>query len=738
MADTGSRLPSPTRRLVLQVVGLGAAGFAVGCVPAGENVEDLATENGVATLTFGPFVRISTDDKVTVLLKHIEFGQGVSTGLTTIVAEELDARWDQMGFEHAPAEVPTYGNLAFGGAVQGTGGSTAIANSWQQLRLAGAAARHMLVQAAASAWEVDPTTISVADGVVSSGELSASFGELAEAAVEATPPDPSILVLKEPEAFKLIGKEKSPETVSGRADGPGKIDGSAKYAMDYQPEGTLVALIARSPKFGGKVDSFNAEKAQAVPGVMLVRQVPNGVAVVGRDFWAAKKGRDALAPDIQWNNEVAETRSSDAMFEDYRRTFDEAGHEARLEGEGAAAIGGPGRIVSADFEFPYLAHAPMEPLNCVVEFTPGVSCKITSGSQMPTVDQQVAAQLLGLRPAQVTVETQLAGGSFGRRATPDADLVAEAVEVAKALGGRAPVKLMWTREDDIRSGKYRPMAVHRMTARVNTDGIEAWSDRTSIQSIMNGTAFLPPGQPDVSAIEGSNDIPYAIPNISVDVNWPTHPVSVLWWRSVGHTHTAYAKEHFLDQLALELDRDPYELRRELLSQNEGSTDHARLLGVLNLAAEKAGWGSRLPAGRARGIAVHKSFDSYVAQVAEVSVEDSGSFSVDRVVCAVDCGIAVNPDIVRAQMEGGIGYGLSAILSEAVTLTDGVPDQTNFFDYPVLRMAQMPSVEVHIVASAEAPTGVGEPATPVIGPAVANALLAATGKTFNKLPIGLTV
>lgn len=735
MADMMPHSPVLSRRLVLQVMGLGAAGFAVGCVPAGE-APSVEAEGAPSKIAFGPFVKVGTDDSVTVLLKHIEFGQGVSTGLTTIVAEELDARWDQMRFEHAPADVSKYGNLAFGGMVQGTGGSTAIANSWQQLRIAGAAARAMLVQAAAAQWDVDPSDVTVSDGVVSAGEGSATFGELAEAASAILPPDPAVLALKDPSAFKLIGKEKSANTVSGRADTAGKIDGSARYAMDYHPEGMLTALIARSPRFGGKVASFNAEAAQSVPGVMLVQQVPNGIAVIGRDFWAAKKGREAL--QIQWNDEAAETRSSEQMFDDYRKTFDQAGFEARLEGDGAAAIAGPGRIISADFEFPYLAHAPMEPLNCVVEFSPGVSCKITSGSQMPTVDQQVAAQILGLRPDQVTIDTRLAGGSFGRRATPEADLVSEAAQVAKALGGRAPIKLMWTREDDIRSGKYRPMGVHRMTARVNNGAIEAWTDRTAIQSIMEGTAFLPPGEKDVSAIEGANDIHYAIPNISVDVNWPKNPVTILWWRSVGHTHTAFAKEHFLDQLAKEIDRDPYELRRELLSQQEGSADHARLLAVLNLAAEKAGWGSRLPAGKARGIAVHKSFNSYVAQVAEVTVQDSGAYSVDRVVCAVDCGIAINPDVVRAQMEGGIGYGLSSIMSEAVTLTEGVPDQTNFFDYPVLRLAQMPNVEVHIVPSAEAPTGVGEPATPVIGPAVANALFAATGRTFNKLPIGMTV
>jgi isoquinoline 1-oxidoreductase subunit beta len=349
----------------------------------------------------------------------------------------------------------------------------------------------------------------------------------------------------------------------------------------------------------------------------------------------------------------------------------------------------------------------------------------------------VAAQILGLDAPKVTINTLLAGGSFGRRATPDADLIAEAAQLAKAVNGAAPVKLMWTREDDIRSGKYRPMGVHRMTARVNGGRIEAWSDRTVIQSIMEGTAFLPAGAPDESAIEGSNDIPYAIPNILVDVQWPKTPVTVLWWRSVGHTHTAFAKEHFLDQLAREMGKDPYELRRELLA------GAPRELAVLNLAAEKAGWGTPLAPGaagetRTRGIAVHKSFNSYVAEVAEVTVKSDGAFTVDRVVCAVDCGVAINPDVVRAQMEGGIGYGLSSILGEAVSIKDGAPVQSNFYDYPVLRMNQMPKVEVHIVPSAEPPTGVGEPGVPPIGPAVANALLAATGRPVHKLPIGAKV
>jgi isoquinoline 1-oxidoreductase subunit beta len=723
MADTASFVPS--RRLVLQVIGFGTAGFAIGCSPAANT----AASGPVTRSDLGPFVKVGSDNTVTVILKHIEFGQGVSTGLTTIVAEEIDAGWSQMRFEHSPADNALYGNTVFGG-MMGTGGSTAIFNSWDQLRRAGAAARAMLVSAAATKWSVDPASITVADGVVSSGNRKATFGELAADAAKVTPPGAEGLKLKDPASFRLIGKERDAATAYGRLDSLDKTNGKAQYALDYHPEGTLTAVIARSPKFGGKVASVDDTAAKALPGVTDVIQISNGVAVVATNFWAAKKGRDALK--ITWDDAPAEKRSTDAIFADYRKLMAKAGHEARNEGKGAAALKGAGEVITADFEFPYLVHAPMEPLNCTIEYKPGEGCVIHSGSQMPTADQGAAAAVLGLQPAQVTVNTMLAGGSFGRRATQNADLVTEASEIAKALNGKAPVKLMWTREDDIRSGKYRPMALHRMTARINKGAIEAWGDRTAIQSIMAGSPFLPPGAPDLSSIEGGFDIPYAIPNIHADVHWPVSPVTVLWWRSVGHTHTAYAKEHFLDVAAKKAGKDPLELRRELLA---GSP---RLLAVLNLAAEKAGWRTPLEAGRSRGVAVHSSFSSYVAEVAEVTVKPDGTFSVDRVVCAVDCGLAINPDIVRAQMEGGIGYGLSSILNEALMLKDGAPVQTNFYDYPPLRMAQMPKVEVYIVPSAEAPTGVGEPGVPPVGPAVANALFAQTGKIYSKLPLGTKV
>ena len=729
MADDIS-FETPSRRLLLQVIGFGAAGFAVGMPAMAAPSPEVTAGKPASLVVLGPFVKVGADNTVTVLLKHIEFGQGVSTGLTTIVAEEIDADWKQMRFDHAPAEVPKYGNLAFGGAVQGTGGSTAVANSWVQLRQAGAAARAMLVAAAAAKWKVDPNTVKVSRGVVTSGKHSATFGQLAADAGKIAAPDVKTLKLKDPKDFRLIGKEKSASRVSGRADTASKINGTAQYSLDYHPDGQLVALVARSPRWGGKLVSVDDGAAKAVKGVSEVFAISNGVAVVATDYWAAKKGRDALK--ITWDDSKAEMRSSDAIVADYKKLLDKPGFEARKQGQGAAGMTGAGKVITADFEFPYLAHAPMEPMNCTVEFKPGESCVFHSGSQMPTVDQGVLAAVLGLKPTQVSIITHVAGGSFGRKATPDGDLAMEAAQIAKHLNGRAPVKLMWSREDDIRSGKYRPLTVHRMAARINGDKIEAWGDRTAIQSIMDGTPFGTPGKPDVSAIEGSHDIPYAIPNISVDVHFTTSPVTVLWWRSVGHTHTAFAKEHFFDQAAKEAGKDPLELRRAML------VGKPRLLGVLNLAAEKAGWGTPLPAGRARGIAVHESFTTYVAEVAEVTVKPDGTFSIDRVVCAVDCGIVINPDVVRSQMEGGIGYGLSAALGEAITLKDGVPVPTNFFDYPPLRLAQMPKIEVHIMPSSEAPTGVGEPGLPPAAPAVANALFAATGKPIHKLPIGTKV
>ncbi len=712
------------RRQFLKVVSLGAAGFAVGCGrsepdhPAGSATPGAAAAEPTLS-DLNAFVRIGSDDTVTVIVKHLDKGQGVTTGLPAIVAEELGARWSQMRAEFAPADASRYNNLMFGPA-QGTGGSTSVANSWEQLRTAAAGARDMLKAAAAADWNVEAGAIALGDGRLSHEGREASFGELAAAA--ATMPVPETPALKPVDEFTLIG------THLPRLDSPAKTDGSAEFTLDVSRPGMLVAVVARPPRFGGRVERLDDAAALAVDGVRDVVEIDRGVAVLADSYPAALAGRAALTVD--WNDDNAETRGSAELFDAFKALLDGSGASARDDGDVEAALGGASRRVDAEFAFPYLAHAAMEPLDCVVELGDG-RCEIWTGSQLPTVDQAVAANIAGLQPADVVIHTQFAGGSFGRRAVADSDFVAEAVMIATAIDGRAPVKLQWSREDDMRGGRYRPMSVHRMSAGIDDDGnVVGWDHGIVTQSVMRGTPFEGAIQNDVdpTAVEGARGLPYAIPNIRVESHLADVGVPVLWWRSVGHTHNGYVTEVFLDAVAEAAGRDPVTLRRALLQ------DKPRHLAVLNLAAEKASWGSPLAAGRGRGVAVHESFGSFVAQVAEVTLADDGTLSVDRVVCAVDCGIAVTPDVIRAQIEGGIGYGLSAFLREGITLTEGRVDQGNFDSYRPLRIDEMPAVEVHIVASAEPPTGVGEPGTPPIGPAVANAIVAAGGPRIRTLPL----
>ena len=667
------------------------------------------------------FVRIAPDDTVTILSKHIEFGQGTYTGLATVLAEELDADWATVRVEAAPADVERYANLFFG--IQGTGGSTAMANSWEQMRRAGATARAMLVAAAADLWDVPASELAVRDGVVShpgSGR-SARFGELAgrAAALEV----PAEVALKEPKDFRLIGREDLP-----RVDVPAKSRGAAQFTFDLRLPEMLTAVIARPPRFGGRVRSFDAAAAQRVPGVVQVVAVPSGVAVLAEGFWAARKGRDALR--IEWDDSAAETRGSAELLAEYRALLDAPGRTAKLEGDPEAALAGAAEVIAADYEFPYLVHAPMEPLDCVIRLGDD-GCDVWAGSQLQTVDQGRVAEVLGLTPAQTRLHTQFAGGSFGRRATPGADVASEAAAIVKASGTRRPVKLVWTREDDIRGGRYRPMYVHRLRAGLDAAGnLVAWTHRIVGQSILAGTPFesaMVQDGIDTTSVEGASNLPYALPALRVDLHTTAVGVPVLWWRSVGHTHTGYAVETFLDEVARAAGRDPVALRRELMS------GHPRLRAVLDLAAEKAGWGTPLPAGRARGVAAVESFSSFVAEVAEVSLLDDGTPKVERVVAAVDCGIAINPDNIRAQIESGVGFGLGAALHNEVVLEAGRVRQSNFHDYRPLRIHEMPAVEVHIVPSTEPPTGVGEPGVPPIAPAVANAVYALTGQAVHRLP-----
>lgn len=664
------------------------------------------------------FVRIGSDDVVTVIAKHIEFGQGAYTGLATIVAEELDADWSKVRVESAPADATRYNNLAFGNA-QGTGGSTAIANSWDQLRHAGATARSMLVQAAAQTWDVPASEITVTRGVVAhaGSQRQARFGELVATAAQLTPP--TDVTLKTSDQYTLIGKHVP------KVDTRAKSNGTALFTLDVYMPDMLTAVIARPPRFGAKVASFDASAAKAVPGVTDVVQVPAGVAVVGRDFWAAKKGRDALR--VQWDESGAEKRGSEELFAQFRTLAGQPG-ASKKAGDTAYALAASAKTLEAVYEFPYLAHAPMEPLDCVVRVSDG-GCELWMGSQIQTVDQAVAAQIAALEPEQVKINTLFGGGSFGRRATPDADVAGEAVSIAKALNGRAPVKLVWTREDDIRGGRYRPLYVHRLRAGVDARGkLVAWEQRVVGQSILAGSPFagMIKDGVDPMSVEGSGE-PYAIPNVALELHTVEVGVPVLWWRSVGHTHTAFATETFIDEAAHAAGADAVAFRRAMLAE------HPRHLAALELAAEKGGWGKPLPKERARGIAVHESFDSVVAEVAEISLTADGMPKVERVTCAVDCGIAVNPDIVRAQMEGAIGYGLGAILYDEIVLEEGRVQQSNFDTYRPLRISEMPQIDVHIVSSTAAPTGVGEPGVPPIGPAVANAYFQLTGKRIRRLP-----
>lgn len=703
---------------------------AAGGIAAGTTSDMLPKRNAATvpeqlpgdSFELNPFVRIGTDGVVTVISKHYETGQGIYTGLATILAEELDADWSMVRVESAPANAALYNNLMFGSA-QGTGASTSIANSYEQYRGAGAAARAMLVAAAASQWGVSPAEIGVEHGVVMHGRSGrrASFGELAQKAAGMAPP--AHIRLKSPEAFTLIGKQGL------RVDVEEKAQGQALYGMDMRLPGMVTCMVARPPRFGGKVKAFDAGEALAIPGVTRVIEIPEGVAVVATDTWAAKRGRDALR--VEWDDTGAEMRGTKELREEYRALLETPGLTARAEGDVDEALARAGRTVEATFEFPYLAHAPLEPLNCVVQLSDG-RCDIWAGHQLQTEDQMNAAKAAGLDASRVHLTTLFAGGSFGRRGNYPSDWVVEGVHIAKVLGGRAPVHLVWTREDDMRRGFYRPMYVHRVQASLDDSGkVLAWRHRVAGQSIFADTpaqdALVKNGI-DSTSLEGLADMPYAIPHLAIELHTTKVGVPVLWWRSVGHSHTAFAVEVVLDELAHAAGRDPVELRRALLPAG------SRHRGVLDLAAEKSGWGSTLPPGRSRGVAVHESFGTFVAQVAEISIAKDGTFQVERVVCAVDCGTVINPDIIRSQMEGGIAFGLSAAFEETITLHAGRVQQSGFDTYKLLRFNRMPEVEVHIVSSLLPPTGVGEPGLPPIAPAVANALFAATGKSIRHLPM----
>ncbi len=670
------------------------------------------------------YLTIAPDSTVTVHVAHMDMGQGIYHGAATLVAEELEADWAQMRADGAWGNIKLYGNLAWGGAMQGTGGSTGIASSFDRYRQAGAAARHILLAAASSAWKVPKAEITVEAGVLShpSGRR-ARFGEVVGDA--AAVPVPTEVRLKDPKSWRLIGNPNLP-----RIDSREKSTGRETFTIDVKLPGMLTAVMVHPPLFGATLRSFDASAAKRVRGVVDVVATPRGVAIVAEHMWAALKGREALTA-VEWDDSQAEKRSSADLFAAYRDLARKPGTVARDEGDVQRALGGAAKVLEATFEFPYLAHAALEPLNAVARRAQDGTIEIWGGHQLPDLYQAVAAQVAGTTPDKVRLHIMKTGGGFGRRAVADADIIVEAVATAKALDWRAPVKVQWTREDDMRGGRYRPMYVHALKAGLDREGrLVAWHNHIVGQSIVSQTPFaegLVKNGIDATSVEGAATIPYAIPNLRVELTTTQVGVPVLWWRAVGSTHTAYAVEAFMDELAEAAGKDPVAFRLELLK------DHPRHAGVLQLAAEKAGMGAPPPPGRFRGVAVAESFGTYVAHVAEVSLGSDGRAKVERVVCAVDCGVAVNPDMVRAQMEGGLGFGLGAVMKSKLTLDKGAVQEGNFDGYDVLRLEEMPEVEVHIFQSSARPTGVGEPGVPPIGPAVANAIYAATRKRMRVLP-----
>jgi isoquinoline 1-oxidoreductase beta subunit len=677
----------------------------------------------VAPAPFAPnaFVRVSPDNLVTVIIKHIEMGQGPSTGLATILADEMDADWAQVRVEFAPANDPLYKNLYFG--TMGTGGSSAIANSWDQMRAAGASARAMLAEAAAKRWGVAVGEVKVSKGVVSHGANKASFGALAADAASLKPPEKP--VLKTPDQFTLIGKD------TPKVDSVAKTDGTAQFTMDIRRPDMVHSAIAHPPAFRGKVAKVNDAAARAIPGVLDVKTIPQGVVVYAKDSYAAIRGVAAL--EVTWDLSAAEKRSSDELYAQFAAKAGEPGVEVEKSGDARAALQSAATRVEAEYRFPYLAHAPMETLDGVLEMR-GDQLHVYMGSQFQVGELGAICGVLGHSMAKATLHEQFAGGSFGRRVSPTMDFGTEAAAVFKAWGMKGAVKHVWTRENDIMGGYYRPLVVHKVKAGLDAAGnIVAWDHVVASQSSFKGTPMEAMGVQkgiDGSITEGVAESSYKFPNHYVGQHIMEAGVPVLWWRSVGHTHTAYAMETFLDQLLEQGGKDPVEGRLALMHDD-------RMKAVLRRVADLAKWGSAVPKGRARGVAAHFSFGTYVAQIAEVSKGEDGLPKVHKVWCALDCGIPVNPNVIRAQMEGGIGYGLGhALYSEVVLGPGGQVQQSNFDSYRSLRIAEMPEVEVAIIDSSAHPRGVGEPGLPPIAPAVANAWRKLTGKVVRRLPFSV--
>src|SRR6202521_392297 len=704
------------RREFLKKGAAGGAALVVGFYLPSDSFGDQTQEQEKKTPNpFNAWVHITPDDSVTILIDKSEMGQGIVTSLAMLLAEELELDWKKIRTEFAPA-APVYFNPLFG--LQGTGGSTSVRASWGPLTKAGAAAREMLIAAAARKWNVEPSACYAENGAVVHTATQKRMGYGALVVEAAGLPVPANPKLKDPKDYKYIGKPVK------RLDTPVKVNGKAGFGIDVRLPNIQHAVVARCPVFGGKVKSFDDSKAKAVRGVKQVLQISSGVAVIADNTWSAMQGRSSL--QIEWDEGVNAAVSSESIRKLYLERVEQAGAIARKDGDADAALASAAKKIEAVYEVPFLAHATMEPMNCTADVRAD-GCDIYAPTQFQTFAQMTGAKITGLKPEQVRIHTTYLGGGFGRRA--ELDFIVEAVELSKAAG--APVQVTWSREDDMQHDYYRPAVMVKLWAGLDDKGaLVAWKSRIVGPSIMS--RFFPGSVKnglDDTATEGIATLKYDVPNFLVEYLLTEPGVPVGFWRSVGNSHNGYIAECFVDELAKAAGKDPYEFRRGLLSKD------ARQPGVLELAAEKAGWSKPLAAGRYRGIAVVESFGSYVAEVAEISIDRKAhTVQVHRVVAAVDCGRHVNPETIRAQIEGGIIYGLTAALKGEITIANGRVEQANFNDYDVVRMNETPQVEVHIVESHDGPGGIGEPGTPPIAPAVCNAIFAATGKPVRRLPI----
>jgi isoquinoline 1-oxidoreductase beta subunit len=711
-------LQDPSRRELIKRGGLVVAFMWLSGPMRAWGLADTARiDQGQPLFAPNAFVRVGNDGSVQLVMPSIEMGQGAYTGQATLLAEELDVGLDQITVEHAPPNRKLYSNPLLG--EQATGGSTTIRYCWSALRNAGAAARFMLVSAAAQRWKVDPAQCTVARGVVTHAPSGRTlrYAELADAAAQVAPPDKA--PLKNPSDFQLIGKPLR------RVDTPGKVDGSLPFGIDIRVPGMKVATVQACPTFGGRLDSVDDTRARAVPGVLKVVKLDNAVAVIGEHFWAAKQGLDAL--DIRWDRGANGSFTTEQLFKDMAQASE---HGTPIVARNVGRVDGvSGKLVSATYQLPMLAHATMEPINTVVHVRPD-ACEIWVGSQVPARCVDVAAKITGLPAERIMVHNQYMGGGFGRRLFEDS--VEQAVAIAKQVD--YPVKVIWTREEDIAQDRYRPAYYDRISATLDGQGKPvAWTHRTTGASVL--ATFAPPAMGknglDPDLVENAADLPYEVPNMRVE--WVRHDMpaglAVGWWRGVGPTHTVFVVESFVDELALAAGKDPVAYRKSMLG------DHPRALAVLELATQKAGWGQgTLPPRHGRGVALAAPFGSYLCVVVDVEVSPQGEIRLLRAVTAVDCGMVVNPNTVEAQIQGGLVFGWSAALYSGITLKEGAVEQRNFNDYRVMRLNQTPPMEVHIVPSTEQPGGIGETATVMSMPSLLNAVFAATGVRIRTLPI----